>query len=785
MKKSYLFLLLGLISLAFASCQKEELPNAQLQSDSKVDVSATLADANLTKTQHNSDFTKVLWVKNDLLSVFSPNKGTVDHDRYYLTDGDGSSKANFKWDKTYGTISGGTTDADNSEKGFYVSVYPFMESTSVKHSNNSYTINTVLPTEQKYAANSFGEGALVMVAVDEINPKPDFAFKNTGAILVFPLKGDVVIKSATLSSKKSKIAGNAVITVSAENQFVPSTDVSNGKSEITLSCGEGVQLKNDEYTNFSIVLAPGTYKDLVIKFSDAFGNYFEQEIENPNNKEMKRSTTYIMPEMTFKAQGTEQVDLWVKAQAGAYMNAERIIPSIKDGVGLVDWVTNLKNHEDVKGVIEQAVTYITLQNYKGAYEVLGGVPGFVNEVKRFEATGSFIQKVDYTGSNYIVSMLEDIEKINDIPSLLKYIEDFENLYEASGLKNQLDKSLGSIADNFDTFIDEFIDLALKNDENMSEEEALAKYKEDIKKSLKNSIDACNGTIELIDYALKLSNSFEKYVKEERASMVEYVTAAQALYNDIDKLSKKDIEKRIDAIKPVVITFEIPDWLNFFGISIPPVDIQPSTFLGSAEDIFKKAISNSETSINVIKAGLRTAISEISSLSLVESLEKAINEPTSITGQVLNYLFAQETFMEYVKSTLRTIVEGIEEASKLEIGSNNMNIKELAIQTAATNSILQARVNATELVKEKFNATNNENLTSGPWGAFKKVLNWEPCVQAFTDLRILEVYDALVKLTEVIDEMITYDKGAVLYNIENLEDYQENVDWWVLQFNEEL
>lgn len=766
MKKSYLFFLLSILSLAFAtSCQKEELFDAQMQFEGKPEVTAALENAIQTKTQHSADFRKVLWSANDALSVFTFSKQESCHDRYYLDGESGSTISTFHWDKNYNGNITGSIESDGSQKDFYVGVYPFMEGTSVKYSDNSYSINTVLPTEQKYAENSFGDGALVMVGIDEINPKPYFSFKNTGTILIFPLKGDVVIKSATLSSKKSKIAGNAVITLSAENKFIPSTDVSNGKSEITLSCGEGVQLNENEYTKFCFVLAPGIYNDLVVKFTDSFGNYYEKEIENPEGREMKRSWSYNMPEMTFKAQGTEQVDLWVRANASAYMNAERIIPSI-NSVGIVEWVTNLKNHPDTKGVIEQAITCITLQNYKGAYEILGGVPGFINDVKRFEATGSFIQKVDYTGANYIVSMLEDIEEIKDIPSLLKYIEDFENLYEASGLRNELDKSLGSIADNFDTFIDKFIDKSLSNDEELSEEEALAKYREELKTLLKKSIDGCNTVINLID----------KYQKGlvEKANLMEYIASAQDLYDNIDKLSKSEIEKRINALKPITV-----------DLGITKFDIKPSSFLKSAEDIFKESISNSESLINASKAALRTAISEISSLSLVESLEKAVNEPNSITGKVLNYMFAQETFMEMVKSSLRTIVAGIEEASRLEIGSGNMTLKEAAIKTAALNSVLEARKNATELVKEKFNITNNENLNSGPWGAFKKILNWEPCVQAFTDLRILEVYDVLVKLTEVIDEMISYDKGAVMYEIENLEDYQENVDWWVLTYNDEL
>ena len=51
--------------------------------------------------------------------------------------------------------------------------------------------------------------------------------------------------------------------------------------------------------------------------------------------------------------------------------------------------------------------------------------------------------------------------------------------------------------------------------------------------------------------------------------------------------------------------------------------------------------------------------------------------------------------------------------------------------------------------------------------------------------MIDVYTAMVELTEKVDEVITYDRGPILYNIENFADYQEDVDWWVLKFNEEL
>lgn len=783
MKKNYLLLLLGILSLAFAvSCQKEELHGSQFES--KVEVSAIFADANMTKTQHSSDYTKILWSKDDVLSVFS--SAELCHDRYYLKDGDGTSNANFLWDKNYnGTISGGI-DAGGSQEYFYVGVYPFMEETSVKYSNNSYIINTVLPTEQKYSENSFGEGALVMVGVDEINPKPDFAFKNTGTILIFPLNGDATIVSATLKSEKSKIAGKAVITVSAEDNFIPSTDVSNGESEIKLSCGEGIQLKGEEYTNFCFVLAPGIYDDLTVKFTDSYGNYFEQAIENPDNKEMKRSMSYNMPKMTFAAQGTEEIDLWVKAKAGAYMTATRIIPSVKD-VDVEGWVKNLKDQANTKALIEEAITYISLKNYKAAYEVLGGIPGFVMDQKTFTANGSYIQKVDYTGAGYLVSMLEGIESINDIQSLLDYLNEFEKVYEASGLKNKLDDELGNIADNFDAFIDNFLEDYFKGDENVSDEEAFAAYKAKIKEQLESSITGWDSILSLIKTTqdgVKIGSFWivkpnPDYMKDEVASLEAYLAAANALLDKLDNLQTKDAiaaeVKNLPSIK-----------IEVSGISR---EINPETWLTGSENAYKdkldELISKNETLINASKAALRTAISEISSKSLVESLETAINEPESTTGLVLNYIFAQESFMASVKATLREIVAGIEEASKDNVDAGNVDKKQQAINTAIQNALINARVDAVGKIQDEFKAANEANLNDSPWGIFKKVLNWEPCVEVFTELKLLDVYNALVELTETVDKMITYDKGPILYDIENWEDYQENVDWWVLKFNEEL
>ena len=807
------YLLLSILALTFmVSCQNEELIEAPLQVGDKMEVSATLVDESQTRTQHSSDFKKVLWSENDAISVFTIGEESC-HDRYYLTKGVGTTSAKFQWDKSYnGTIIGGVEGEDSKEDVFYVGVYPFMEGTSVKVSIDSYEINTMIPTNQKYAENSFGQEAFVMVGVDLINSKPNIAFKNVGTILIFPLNGNATIQSVTLKSETCKIAGSAVVTVSAENNFIPSTDMSNGENEITLSCGEGVQLKGEEYTNFCFVLAPGTYDDLVVKFTDTYGNYFEQKIENPKSKEMKRSMSYNMPKMTFYPQGTEEVDLWVKAKAGASMSAERIIPSVKD-VDVEGWVKNLKDQANTKALIEEAITYITLKNYKAAYEVLGGIPGFVKDVKRFEANGSFIQKVDYTGVSYLVSMLEGIESINNIQSLLDYLNEFEKVYEASGLKNELDKKLGSIANNFDTYIDDYVDKmwesVYKEPEleetpekpELTEEEAFAAYKTKIKEQIETSIFSANVQLGIIKAVQMVKPSAMKEEKQQLEAYIDAVTRFKESldgYTSIDTI--KDNIKNLPKVN-VHVSIDLGKWLG--GVKTVEFTEDPENFLTGAdkdysewenamsewEQAVKDQIAGNEQAVekakDLAKALVRTEIEKIQEASLVESLETAVNEPGSTTGKVLNYLFAQESFMESVKTSLREIVTNIEEESKDKVDAGNVDKKQQAINTAIQNALINARVDAVDKILLEFNATNEANLNNGPWATFKKILNWQKCVEVFAELKILDVYDALVELSEVVDEMITYDRGSILYDIEEFADYQEHVDWWVLKFNEEL
>lgn len=646
MKKIYYSLLAVLSCGMIASCQQDELEFVDSKVDSNLKLTVTLENgvASRTQLEASENGYKTLWSEGDALGLFSTSTAQA---KCVLTSGAGEVDGVFEIKE--GSVSLGTENGKNSFG--YVGVYPYSVNTAVSKSEDVYTIHTEIPAVQEYAKNSFGNNASPMVGVNQTSVS--LFLKNVGTVLVLPLKGkDTTIKTATLESKSSKIAGAAVVTVDVtEGNGTPVAEISkeNGTSTIELSCGEGVSLSETEATNFFFVLAPGTYaaNDLVITFYDENGYCFETTIAADN--ELLRSHAYTFKDRTFEAQGQKLMNLYVRAEASAYMHAERIIPSLKD-VNVMDWAQNLKDKPNSKALIEEAITYIALKNYKAAYDVLDGIPGFVRDVKEFNAKGSFIQKVEYNQVGYLVSMLEDIEEIKDIESLLQFMRDFENIYEGSGLRNKFDESLDVFGDNIGDW----------------------------------------------------TNGFNKL-------------------------------------------------LGQFGINIEGL--------------------------------LNTILGELKNASLVESLEKALAEPNSLTSKFLNYLFSQEEFMDTVKASLRTIVAEIEEASKNDVNVGNLDQKTAAINTAKTNALIYARAAAVEAIKDDFaltNETNLNNLYAGPWGVFQQILKNGYCIDAFSKLDILEVYDALVKFSQVVEEMIAYDMGSFYYHIVELEDYQENVDWWVIE-----
>lgn len=431
------FISLGVLALGFmASCQQEEVINEASQLKAGLGFTATLEEGAVGRTQlsplENGGY-KVWWSENDNICVFASENT---HAQYAVADGVGTVRGTFSpvgGDK----IEGNEIWNDGTE--MFVAVYPHLEGTKVAKDEKGFTINTVIPTKQTFVAGSFGQGAYPMVAVSEDN---DFAFKNVGAIIVLPLKGEAKIVEATLASKKHNIAGQATITVEGNN-WIPTVDVTNDENAVVVDCGEGVQLKADEATNFYFVFAPGTYEaeDLSIKFTDALYNYYEFVI--PVELTYERSQSTIFNEKTYVAQNVEKDELWIKAIAPAYANAERMIPAI-DNLNYIGWIKELASHDkdEICSLLKRAATQASLGNYKETYDILGGIPGFKKETKRFEFVGEDTQKLQYTYTEYLQSLMAEINEIDSADEFVAYVNKLAIRYE--GAEEEVDNILGSI-----------------------------------------------------------------------------------------------------------------------------------------------------------------------------------------------------------------------------------------------------------------------------------------------------------------------------------------------------
>ena len=241
----------------FAGCQKPEV-DAPVESDDVFTASVEEFDAQ-TKTAMNEN-RRIVWSTGDRLSIF---QGSTIADEYVLADGSaGLSSGSFKWVSKDNEVN--SDFGAGFELPCNVAFYPYAEGLlldgdMLEDGKKVYTVSTVvLPAVQTYAENSFGNGAFPMVAVTQNMDDHKLKFKNVGGALKLQLKGSCVVKSIKVEGKNGeKLSGAATVTAYANNQAPAIKMASDASAEVTLDCGEGVQLNEGEVTNFYVALPPG------------------------------------------------------------------------------------------------------------------------------------------------------------------------------------------------------------------------------------------------------------------------------------------------------------------------------------------------------------------------------------------------------------------------------------------------------------------------------------------------------------------------------------------------
>ena len=286
-----------MLTLSWA-CQQEEL-NLNDVSPRVHIYAETESFEEETKTSINSS-NSVVWSQGDYIAAFLNSTKAV---RYQVTD---ESVGTPNGDFVEAPLSGGGLSSGN-ELGINALVYPF-ESDLIFSNHEvsgddvlSYEIQRVtIPSVQTYQANSFPDESFIMVAVTKNEKDYNFNFRNASGALKLQLKGNSSVKSIEIKGNSDELlSGDATVIVSTT--AAPEIIMSESASKtVTLDCGEGVQLNEQEATLFMMTLPPTPFSNgFTITITDTAGNTKELSTTKPNP--VNRSRSLRMPTVTLES----------------------------------------------------------------------------------------------------------------------------------------------------------------------------------------------------------------------------------------------------------------------------------------------------------------------------------------------------------------------------------------------------------------------------------------------------------------------------------------------------
>ena len=220
MKKSLIYI--AALTL-IAACNKVESPVPVQDTDFLI---AQIEQETATKTYmdaHNN----IRWSEGDQVVAFMKSslglKYQVSEESVGKTSERFVKQATGNSDDLYGG-----TDWNHN-----VVYYPYSATAEAEKSNNNYALNIVLPSEQTYATESFGNGSMAMVAVSEDN---NIVFKNVLGGMKLQLRGTQKVKSIKLQGNNNeKLSGAATVTAYTDETKPAITMASGASKTITLN----------------------------------------------------------------------------------------------------------------------------------------------------------------------------------------------------------------------------------------------------------------------------------------------------------------------------------------------------------------------------------------------------------------------------------------------------------------------------------------------------------------------------------------------------------------------
>ena len=293
--------LMAILAMAVA-CQKNE----SITQETDTTLYATMEEVASTRTMLD-DNNNVLWSEGDQIVAFMKTSLGL---KYQVTpESVGKTAARFT------KLSPGNQDDlyAGSELSHNVAYYPYSDIANCMRSGENYEISVILPTEQTYTANSFGNGSLPMVAVSEDNK---ITFRNVCGGMKLQLKGTQKVASIKVEGKKGELlSGAATITAYTDDTKPTITMASSASASLTLNCGSGVQLNESTSTEFIIALPPVLFsKGFTVTVTDDASRTYTVETDKANT--VLRSSLLVMPEISIDASSDEEEE----PQEGDYVD---------------------------------------------------------------------------------------------------------------------------------------------------------------------------------------------------------------------------------------------------------------------------------------------------------------------------------------------------------------------------------------------------------------------------------------------------------------------------------
>ena len=252
------FLRFGILAagamLLLSSCDKKE-EGLNIDNKPRNEFMATIqqceADDNIETKTYTDDGRRVLWRVSDVVSILQGRDlNEIFKVKEILKEG-----TSVVLEKAGNEVASPTTFDAN------IAYYPYFANMKYVGDNTNHAISVKIPSTQTYKENSFGLGALPMVAVTKSKLDYDFEFKNLFGFLKLKLNTkdimyDIVDKIIIRGNNNEKICGEAIVKCSSNGE--PTIEFSDkAGTEIVLNCSN--KRICTPATDFWIALPPITF----------------------------------------------------------------------------------------------------------------------------------------------------------------------------------------------------------------------------------------------------------------------------------------------------------------------------------------------------------------------------------------------------------------------------------------------------------------------------------------------------------------------------------------------